>query len=461
MDTSTESHSSRPSNEAECQTPNADRSDIALAKSERQTPDAKRQTPNPKQADLWTILKMPRFRYVWLGGMISQLGDVCFLIAVPWLVLQMTGSGLVLGSLAMAVAIPRTVLLLFGGAVSDRLPPNLILIVGNLIQAVSVAIVAVLAWNKMLSLWELYVLGFCFGIAEAFCNPALNVLVPDLVPKENLQAANSLLQGTAQICVLFGAGAAGLLVDKFGTIPALVIDSVSFLFLVTALLLIPIKRNAAAAKSGIWSGVFEGVRYVYKNDLLRSLIVSAACINFCVTGATQIGFTALAKFRFGSSTDLGILVTTASLGGLVGIVAAGVWRIKKDLRLMILGASSIMAVLLLVLGLEVPFWGVTIVAALLGVVAGYTNIYLVSWLQGNINTNFRGSVMSALVLCSTGLAPISFVVSGFLVQLGFQTLFVSAGLALSIVAVFMALRNKEWSREGTVALADATVESDH
>jgi hypothetical protein len=137
-------------------------------------------------------------------------------------------------------------------------------------------------------------------------------------------------------------------------------------------------------------------------------------------------------------------------------VAAGVWRINKDLRLMILGASSIMAVLLLVLGLELPFWSVTIVAALLGVVAGYTNIFLVSWLQGNINTNFRGSVMSALVLCSTGLAPISFVVSGFLVQLGFQTLFVSAGLALSIVAIFMALRSKEWSREMTVALADAT-----
>jgi len=421
---------------------------------ERQTPNPERQTPNAKQTDLWTILRIPRFRYVWLGGAISQLGDVCFLIAVPWLVLQMTGSGLVLGSLAMAVAIPRTILLLFGGAVSDRLPPSLILIVGNLVQAVSVAIVAVLAWNKMLALSELYVIGFCFGVAEAFCAPALNVLVPDLVPKDKLQAANSLLQGTAQICLLFGAGAAGLLVEKFGTIPALVIDSISFLFLVAALLLIPIKRHASEAKSGIWSGVLDGVRYVYKNDLLRSLIVSVACINFCVSGATQIGFTALAKFRFNSSTDFGVLVMTASLGTLVGTVVAGVLRIDKDLRLMILGASSIMAVLLLALGLELPFWSVTIIAALLGVVAGYTNIYVVSWLQGNINANFRGSVMSALVLGSTGLAPISFAVSGFLLQLGFQTLFVSAGLALSMVAIFMALRSKEWSREATVALSE-------
>jgi MFS family permease len=413
-----------------------------------------------KQADLWTILKLPRFRNVWLGATISQLGDVCFLIAVPWLVLQMTGSGLVLGSLAMAVAIPRSVLLLFGGAVSDRLPPNLILIVGNLVQAASVAIVAILAWNKMLFLWELYVLGFCFGVADAFNSPALNVLVPNLVPKDNLQQANSLLQGTAQICLLLGAGAAGLLVDKFGTIPALIIDSVSFLFLVVALLGIPIKRNASTAESGIWSGVFDGVRYVCKNDLLRSLMISVACINFCVNGAIQIGFTALAKFRFNSSTDFGVLLTTAALGALVGTVAAGLWRIEKDLRLIILGACSIMALCLLVLGLELPFWSVMVISGLLGVVSGYTNIYVVSWLQGNIDPDFRGRILSALVLGTTGLAPISLAVSGFLVQLGFPTLFVSAGVAVSLVAIFMALRSREWSREATVALAGTTLEGD-
>jgi MFS family permease len=408
-----------------------------------------------KQANLWTTLKMPRFRNVWLGATISQLGDVCFLIAVPWLVLQMTGSGLVLGSLAMAVAIPRSVLLLFGGAVSDRLPPSLILIVGSLVQAASVAIVAILAWNKMLFLWELYVLGFCFGVADAFNAPALNVLVPNLVPKDNLQQANALLQGTAQICLLLGAGAAGLLVDRFGTIPALIIDSVSFLFLVVALLGIPIKRAVSATESGIWSGVFDGVRYVCKHDLLRSLMISVACINFCVNGAIQIGFTALAKFRFNSSTDFGVLLTTAALGALVGTIAAGLWRIEKDLRLIILGACSIMALCLLVLGLDLPFWSVMTISGLLGVVSGYTNIFVVSWLQGNIDPNFRGRILSALVLGTTGLAPISLAVSGFLVQLGFPTLFVSAGVAVSLVAIFIALRRREWSREATVALADA------
>lgn len=398
---------------------------------------------------------MPRFRNVWLGATISQLGDVCFLIAVPWLVLQMTGSGLVLGSLAMAVAIPRSVLLLFGGAVSDRLPPSLILIVGSLVQAASVAIVAILAWNKMLFLWELYVLGFCFGVADAFNAPALNVLVPNLVPKDNLQQANALLQGTAQICLLLGAGAAGLLVDRFGTIPALIIDSVSFLFLVVALLGIPIKRAVSATESGIWSGVFDGVRYVCKHDLLRSLMISVACINFCVNGAIQIGFTALAKFRFNSSTDFGVLLTTAALGALVGTIAAGLWRIEKDLRLIILGACSIMALCLLVLGLDLPFWSVMTISGLLGVVSGYTNIFVVSWLQGNIDPNFRGRILSALVLGTTGLAPISLAVSGFLVQLGFPTLFVSAGVAVSLVAIFIALRRREWSREATVALADA------
>ena len=65
-----------------------------------------------------------------------------------------------------------------------------------------------------------------------------------------------------------------------------------------------------------------------------------------------------------------------------------------------------------------------------------------------------GSVMSALVLGTTELAPISLALSGLLLQLGFATLFVSAGLALSVVVIFMALRSKEWSREMTVALSE-------
>jgi len=69
--------------------------------------------------------------------------------------------------------------------------------------------------------------------------------------------------------------------------------------------------------------------------------------------------------------------------------------------------------------------------------------------------------MSTLVLGSTGLAPISRAVSGLLVELGFQTLFVSAGLTLSVVAIFMALRGKDWSQgTTTVALSDATIEGD-
>ena len=90
-----------------------------------------------------------------------------------------------------------------------------------------------------------------------------------------------------------------------------------------------------------------------------------------------------------------------------------------------------MALLPLVLGLDLPFWSVMVIAGVLGIVAGYTNIFVVSWLQGNIGTDFRGSVMSVLVLGTTGLAPISLAVSGFLVQLGFPTLFVSAGVTLS------------------------------
>lgn len=70
-----------------------------------------------------------RFKHVWVGSTISQLGDVGFMLALPWLVLQMTGSSLALGSVMMALAIPRALLMLLGGAVSDRFPARTVLAV--------------------------------------------------------------------------------------------------------------------------------------------------------------------------------------------------------------------------------------------------------------------------------------------------------------------------------------------
>src|SRR3984885_9280982 len=157
------------------------------------------------------------FRYLWIGNTISGCGDQFFLVALPWLILQLTGSGAVLGGIMMVQAIPRAALMLLGGAVTDRISPRKIMMLTASLRTVLVAAVSVLIWLHALQLWQLYILAFCFGIADAFAGPAAQAYLPSLVAPEQLAAANSVSQSTVQITTLVAPGPAGLCIKAFGT----------------------------------------------------------------------------------------------------------------------------------------------------------------------------------------------------------------------------------------------------
>ena len=157
------------------------------------------------------------FRNLILGSTVSMFGDQFYLVALPWLVLQLTGSSLALGTVLMAAAVPRAVLMLMGGAISDRTSPRKVLLLTAWTRTVFVAAISVLGWVKLLSLWHLYILAFAFGVADAFAIPSMQALLPVLVPREQLTQANSVLQSSMQITLITGPAPAGVIIKKFGT----------------------------------------------------------------------------------------------------------------------------------------------------------------------------------------------------------------------------------------------------
>jgi MFS family permease len=112
------------------------------------------------------------FRYLWIGNTVSGCGDQFFLVALPWLILQLTGSGAVLGGIMMAEAIPRAALMLIGGAVTDRVSPRKIMILTAATRTLLVAALAAFIWTHHVEVWQIYVLCFFFGVADAFAAPA-------------------------------------------------------------------------------------------------------------------------------------------------------------------------------------------------------------------------------------------------------------------------------------------------
>src|SRR6266540_2552752 len=161
-------------------------------------------------------LSVRNFRLLWIGEGISLLGDQFYLIALPWLVLQLTGSALALGTILALASIPRAVFMLVGGAFVDRYSPRSVMIWSNFARFVLVALLAVLVLTTNTQMWMLYVLALAFGLADAFYFPAQTAIVPQLLSEDQLQAGNTFVQGTAQLSLFLGPMLAGALIALLG-----------------------------------------------------------------------------------------------------------------------------------------------------------------------------------------------------------------------------------------------------
>lgn len=379
-------------------------------------------------------LRVIPFRNLLAGLTISQLGDVCFMVALPWLVLQLTASSAVLGSILVAAAIPRAGLMLLGGAVSDRIPARSVLLVANGALTLCVAATAMLAFHHLLVLWMLFALAIVFGIADAFTSPAFKVLIPSIVTREQLPAANSMLQSATQLCLLAGGAVAGILIQRFGLIPALAIDSCSFMFLIGAVACTKTAGNTRLQAAGLLASVRDGIFYVLREPSTRTLLIVIAAVNFCVTGATQIGLVSLMHARFGSAAYYGGLVTTVAIGSLAGIALAGAIRLRRSAPASVLGAGAILGACIAALTLPLPIAGIFAVLFLCGIVSGFINVHVVTALQRDVAADVLGRVMSLVALSSVGLMPVSLAVSGIVAQFSLVALFAGAGACLVLVS---------------------------
>src|SRR5512146_2703073 len=155
------------------------------------------------------VLRIRNFRLLWIGEGISLLGDQFYLIALPWLVLSLTGNALAVGAVLAMAGIPRALFMLVGGALTDRFTPRRLMINSNLGRMILTGLLATLVWTNLIQLWMLYVTALLFGLVDAFFFPAQISIVPKLLDKDQLQAGNAMIQGTAQLSMFVGPILAG------------------------------------------------------------------------------------------------------------------------------------------------------------------------------------------------------------------------------------------------------------
>ena len=389
-------------------------------------------------------LRLRDFRLVFAGESISLIGDQFHFVALAWLTLQLTGSGLALGTVLMVAAIPRAIFMLVGGALSDRLSPRTLMLASNALRSVVVGIVAVLVLTGNAELWHLFVLAGIFGVVDAIFHPALNTIVPMLVSDRLLPPANALVQVMAQLSGLIGPAVAGVVVAAVQTGPAFAVNAVSFAVAALALALVRGGRRSigeehvGAADDGLLRTIGSGLAYAWNDPPVRALLLLTAAFNFAFTGPVSVGLPYLANTRFeGGPLALGLMLSSFGAGAVAGALLAGSLRHVPRLGLVILLIAIVMGIAQALVGVAPNVWVAMVIGAGIGLGVGFLNVRVIAWLQARTPPSMRGRVMSLIMLSGVGMAPFSLAISGAIIELGAVTLaFAVAGAIIVAAALF-------------------------
>ncbi len=400
------------------------------------------------------VLGNRNFRLLWIGESVSMLGDHFCLIALPWLVLQLTGDALAMGTVLALSAIPRALFMLVGGALTDRFSPRTLMLASNAVRFMLVSVLTVLVFNSQVEMWMLYTLAIFFGIADAFFYPAQSSIVPQLVEKDHLQVANSLVQGTMMLTMLLGPALAGLLIAALGDghsesanmqgiAAAFGLDALTFLISLFTLVFIRVPQNETAEVSeNILESIRSGLNFVWNDLPLRAFFLVVAAITFFFNGPFNIGIPLLADTRFAEgAVAYGTILSTWGAGSLIGMVLAGMLprANPKRMGIVLLSLVSVMGIGLALLGVSTTMFFASTIGLVLGSVDGYINVFFVTWVQSRAPKVFIGRLMSLLMFSSSGLLPVSMALSGALSRVDVTLLFTISGGIVALLGLGMTL----------------------
>ena len=276
-------------------------------------------------------LYFPNFRWLWLGQTLILSAAKFWMVSLTWLVLQKTASGLAVGTVLVAAAIPRALFMLVGGAISEllaaalryRWSPRNVAIIGGLINTVLIGIATVLLILDGFNLIVFIVIAVLFGLFEAILYPAILALLPQLVRKSQLAEANAWIQGSEQFTEVIGPAGAGFMIGAFGLTIAFAINTLVFALGSLFIYLVRTRRRQPLAtepeKQALTGEIVLGLKYAWTRPAIRVSLLLIAMINFAMLGPIIIGVAALVNVKFGANaTTFGYLQSACGIGALQG-----------------------------------------------------------------------------------------------------------------------------------------------
>lgn len=239
--------------------------------------NAKRSTKSNTAFRLWNR----NFFLLWQGQMVSVLGDALYDIALNFFVLEMTGSTVIMGTVMALVTVPRILLGPAAGVFVDRYDRKKLIVFGDVVRGVSVLFIAFAAWNGFLEIWMVMLAAVISGICASVFNPAIESVLPDIVPSDNMIRANSAYQAATTGADVLGESLGGILYTVIGAPFMFLIDGISYLFSACTEVFLEIpKIERKGVKVTFREDFREGLRFIWKYQGVVRIIGMSFLINY-------------------------------------------------------------------------------------------------------------------------------------------------------------------------------------
>ncbi len=372
------------------------------------------------------------YRFLWLGSVITQLGDWFNLLASAELVARLTNSGIAISYLFMARFVPLFLFSPLAGVLADRFDRRRILIASDLLRAITV--LSFLFVNSSERLWLLYVLTAIQFSLSALFTPTRTAVLANIVRREELVTANALDSLTWSTMLALGAFLGGVVAAIFGSATAFVMDSLTFLvsaWFISRIIVLPsINETVFGVRKQGWLTFVEGFRYLAGVPFIMaiSLVKGAGSLVWGAINVLEISYaeqifplnesqlTQVLQLKSGGAATLGIIYVVSGLGTGLGPLLAR--RIFGDAKQRMLWAISLGFILLFlgILGLSAaPSLSLFSIATLVRTVgSGIVWVFSAALLQILVPDSFRGRVFAFEFAFLTLTQSISTFGAGFL-----------------------------------------------
>jgi MFS family permease len=364
---------------------------------------------------------------------VSQIGSMLTLVAIPWFVLQTTGSAAKTGLTGVFEALPYIIAGVFGGTLVDRLGFKRMSVIADVTSGLTVALVPLLYHTVGLAFWQLLVLAFLASLFNTPGATARRSLIPDLATLGGmtLERANAAAQGIPRLIAVIGAS------------NVLWLDAATFFF--SALLIgvtvpaAPAPEHDAPERQGYLHELAEGIRYVRGDRFVYGIMVIFALANF-LDAPISLLYAVYAKERYGDAVSFGLMFAAFGAGALAGTVIFGAigHRLPRRPLFTIWLVASLLAYGSFIFRPELPV--TLVILALWGICAGSINPLSSVIYQERIPAALRGRVFGIMTALSFIAIPLGRALAGFALQgFGTHTVFLAIAAGYALVNIVAAL----------------------